>query len=254
MSSRQHKTIEFLQKRFDDADSHNLYGSVPNASRKSRRKSQKRSHTGRFVKEVNDSESYPLVKQFDVDVEYEDVQNKSKESVDCMEISEISLRDESDRDVFSSDNGHNVVANNLFLANGVDAEPSCPAVEELQSSRELETRHELREKSSSYQNGHPATVAETVKIFNGENSSKVTSSGNEADCRKTSDLDNVNTDSAGAKHPSEVEYGGAVWDIFRRQDVPKLEEYLLKHQNEFRHINNLPVKSVSMLVYLCSWF
>ncbi|KAL4204783.1 hypothetical protein AMTRI_Chr01g133830 [Amborella trichopoda] len=43
---------------------------------------------------------------------------------------------------------------------------------------------------------------------------------------------------------SDVVYGGAVWDIFRRQDVPKLIEYLEKHWKEFRHISNLPVNSV----------
>ncbi|KAE9616313.1 putative transcription factor C2H2 family [Lupinus albus] len=42
----------------------------------------------------------------------------------------------------------------------------------------------------------------------------------------------------------ETQHGSAVWDIFRKQDVPKLMEYLKKHQKEFRHVNNLPVNSV----------
>ncbi|CBI40561.3 unnamed protein product, partial [Vitis vinifera] len=59
-----------------------------------------------------------------------------------------------------------------------------------------------------------------------------------------SSSDTTTNDSLQNIDDSTVVHGGAVWDIFRRQDVPKLIEYLQKHQKEFHHINNLPIKSV----------
>ncbi|KAG5405230.1 hypothetical protein IGI04_011349 [Brassica rapa subsp. trilocularis] len=62
-------------------------------------------------------------------------------------------------------------------------------------------------------------------------------------CLKTERLSPEETN-GNANESSKAVRGGAVWDIFRREDVPKLIEYLKRHKHEFRHFYNEPVKSV----------
>ncbi|XP_040366412.1 uncharacterized protein LOC112175955 isoform X1 [Rosa chinensis] len=45
------------------------------------------------------------------------------------------------------------------------------------------------------------------------------------------------------------EDGGALWDIFRTQDVPQLEKYIHKHVNEFMHVLCNPLQHVTHAIH-----
>ncbi|CAJ1972237.1 unnamed protein product [Sphenostylis stenocarpa] len=85
----------------------------------------------------------------------------------------------------------------------------------------------------------PCTVTEDNKFVNGLNSLNMPCSDINID--RISVKNGTSNDLCENDDNLETQYGSAVWDIFRRQDVPKLTEYLKKHHREFRHINNLPV-------------
>lgn len=45
-------------------------------------------------------------------------------------------------------------------------------------------------------------------------------------------------------------YGGALWDIWRREDVPKLRDYLTKHARDFTNGYNLPSYLVCIIFFI----
>lgn len=62
-------------------------------------------------------------------------------------------------------------------------------------------------------------------------------------CARNNGSGSLDNSVEGMEHPE----GGALWDIFRRQDTPKLEEYIRKYYREFRHIYCRPLDQVSLV-------
>ncbi|KAF3432815.1 hypothetical protein FNV43_RR23917 [Rhamnella rubrinervis] len=137
--------------------------------------------------------------------------------------------------IFEKDCGnmHFVVKKQMDLKKG-------SSVKELCSVYECDAKDEVTERDlCDQEHVQPSEMTAEMKFVKGK-----TSSGNKINIIEPVEPDSASTTCPQRHDNLEVVCGGAVWDIFRREDVPKLIEYLLKHKKEFRHINNLPVNSI----------
>ncbi|GFZ15516.1 transcription factor jumonji (jmjC) domain-containing protein [Actinidia rufa] len=102
---------------------------------------------------------------------------------------------------------------------------------------------ETEEKNSKSKECHSPLTGGNVNGFSnsqGSSDKDEDKSGKSAGCFATAE-----TLPEGIEHAD----GGAIWDIFRRQDVPKLKEYLIKHFREFKDMHCSPLQQVNTNQY-----
>ncbi|XP_059629030.1 uncharacterized protein LOC132271608 isoform X2 [Cornus florida] len=133
----------------------------------------------------------------------------------------------------------------FFLPDEIDVGPHCHSAVEFSFAHGLNPANEISDKDSHDEKHSQPCGVLGMSPISGKDTLEACKE-NEVSGSESIKANSVTTGESlqNNNDSSEVVHGGAVWDIFRRQDVPKLMEYLQKHWKEFHHINNAPVESV----------
>ncbi|GMN52532.1 hypothetical protein TIFTF001_021675 [Ficus carica] len=114
--------------------------------------------------------------------------------------------------------------------------------EQLATIEDLKKEHGKQDQTESFGSGVASGCEQKDKKFSWVNSQKKQEEnfGPDESCATIEQ----SHDCGNMLESLDTAEGGALWDIFRREDVPKLQEYLKKHFREFRHTYCCPLEQV----------